>query len=241
MRNVFKVKGFNNYMEFTPGRINRGGMLQTPSPPPPPHHPAAPNHPVHPPQRRKHIDWAMRTVRLELFIVIVGSALLLSAVALFLAFTSIPDRSEFNLVDRSKYQGVFLNGGFDFTIQTGQPVAYFGKITSLDDKHLILRNVYYLTTDSQQPQSNQSNVQLTKLGCLQLHAPYDTMIINRNQLAFWENLRDDGKVVKAIKEYQQQNPNGPDCSQQTQSSGSTQSTPTTTANPTPDSTNDNSP
>jgi hypothetical protein len=54
------------------------------------------------------------------------------------------------------------------------------------------------------------------------------MIINRSQIAFWENIKDNGKVVQAIKQFKQQNPNGPNCSQQSSSSsqGSTQSTTT---------------
>jgi hypothetical protein len=71
---------------------------------------------------------------------------------------------------------------------------------------------------------------LTKLGCQQLHSPEDEMVINRTQIAFWENIKDDGKVVQAIKEFKKQNPNGPNCSQQS-SSSSNQSAQTTTPPP----------
>jgi hypothetical protein len=59
------------------------------------------------------------------------------------------------------------------------------------------------------------------------HSPEDEMIINRSQIAFWENIKDDGKVVQAIKQFKQQNPNGPNCSQQS----SSQTQPTTTTPP----------
>jgi hypothetical protein len=57
------------------------------------------------------------------------------------------------------------------------------------------------------------------------------MVINRSQLAFWENIKGDGKVVTAIKQYKQQNPNGPDCSQQNQSSNGTGTTTPPASNP----------
>lgn len=178
--------------------------------------------------RRKHIDWAARTVRLELFILIVGSALLLGALSLYLGFSNATTSSEFDRIDTSKYQAVFLNGGA--TSGSVLYSTYFGHVTKMTDRYIVLRDIYYLTTD-QNAQNSQSDPQLTKLGCQQLHSPFDEMVINRSQLAFWENLKDDGKVVKAIKQYIEQNPNGPNCSDQgssntnpqnTQNGGSTQ-------------------
>ena len=162
------------------------------------------------PRRRKHIDWAARTIRFELFTVIVGSALLLAVVSLYLAFSGDMN-SEAKRVDKSKYQAVFLNGGV--TSGSVSYSTYFGHISKINDRYLVLNNVYYLTDQASQS-GQQSSPQLTKLGCQQLHSPYDEMVINRTQVAFWENLKDDGKVVTAIKQYIQQNPNGPNCSQQ---------------------------
>jgi hypothetical protein len=168
-----------------------------------------------------------RAVRFELFIVIVGSALLLAFVALYLALSG-GSAGEAKKVDSSKYQAVFLNGG-----ATSGAVAYttyFGHVTTLNDKYFVLKDVYYLTTD-QTNTGTAANPQLTKLGCQQLHSPYDEMYINRNQVAFWENLQDNGKVVQAIKQFQQQNPNGPNCTAASTGTGtsgtSTQNSTTT--------------
>jgi hypothetical protein len=166
-------------------------------------------HTPHAQTRRKHIDWATRTVRIELFIVLVGSALLLAALSLWLAFGSNSVGSESKRVDNSKYQAVFLNGGV--TSGSVSYSTYFGHVTKVNEKYLVLNRVYYLTDQS--TQNGQSSPQLTKLGCQQLHSPYDEMVINRSQVAFWENLQDSGKVVQAIKQFEQQNPNGPNCSQ----------------------------
>jgi hypothetical protein len=159
-----------------------------------------------------------RAVRFELFVVIVGSALLLAFVALYLALSG-GSAGESKKVDNTKYQAVFLNGGA--TSGSVAYTTYFGHISSLNDKYFVLKDVYYLTTD-QTSTGTAANPQLTKLGCQQLHSPYDQMVINRSQVAFWENLQDSGKVVQAIKQFKQQNPNGPNC---TAAASSTSTTP----------------
>lgn len=176
--------------------------------------------------RRKHIDWETRTVRIELFILLSGVALLLFFLSLFLWSSANTATSEFDRVESDKYQAVFLNGG-----ATGGQVeysTYFGHVTKLNDNYMVLTDIYYLTTGQQTSKSSQSNVQLTKLGCQQLHSPNDEMVINKNQVAFWENLKSDGKVVDAITKYKKQNPNGPDCTTQTNSQNTVPSTQSTT-------------
>jgi hypothetical protein len=174
------------------------------------------------PQRRKHIDWAARTVRIEYFIVLVGSALLLAALAAYVGFSGTPTTSEYKQVDTTKYQAVFLNGGA--TSGSVAYTTYFGHVTKLNGSYMILKDVYYLTTANTTDQNASASPQLTKLGCQQLHSPYDEMVINRNQVAFWENLQDSGKVVTAIKQFKSQNPNGPNCSASTSSTQSTTGT-----------------
>lgn len=175
-------------------------------------------------RRSRHIDWETRSVRIELFILTLGCALILALVILWAIFAGNVGYNESGQVDKTKYQAVFLNGGA--TSGSVAYTTYFGHITTLNDKYMILRNVYYLTTSSTNDQS--SSPQLTKLGCQQLHSPYDEMVINRSQVAFWENLQDNGKVVTAIKQFIQQNPNGPNCSQSTNSTSSTSNTQSST-------------
>lgn len=164
-------------------------------------------------------SWGARTVRFELFVVIVGAALLLAAVALYVGLSG-GTAGESKLVDKSKYQAVFLNGGA--TSGSVAYTTYFGHVSTLNDKYYVLTDVYYLTTD-QTTTNGTANPQLTKLGCQQLHSPFDKMVINRSQVAFWENLRNDGKVVQAINQFKQQNPNGPNCTATTNTSTQSQS------------------
>lgn len=118
---------------------------------------------------------------------------------------------EAKYVDESKLQAVFLN--------TGQ--VYFGHVKALNGKFVELTNIYYLQTSQngsgQTQQNTGSNVSLVKLGC-ELHQPDDKMIINRDQVTFWENLHESGQVAKAVSTFEKQNPNGQKCADQSSAS-----------------------
>jgi hypothetical protein len=210
-------------MEFTPRGV-RGSAPQAA-------HPTAQGHVQSVSGKRKHIDWAQRTVRIELFIVLVGSALLLAAVSIYAAVSGSSLGGEASRINKNQYQAIFLNGGV--TSGSVSYSTYFGHLTKLNDKYAVLNDVYYLTDQGSTSSQSASSPQLTKLGCQQLHSPQDEMVINRSQVAFWENVKDDGKVVQAIKQFKQQNPNGPNCNQQnsSNSSNSSQSTTQTTTPP----------
>lgn len=139
--------------------------------------------------------------------------LLFSITALAVAIALLLNASnprENQYIAEDKYQAVFL--------QNGQ--VYFGKIGSLTSKYVDLQNVFYLnsnTSSSDKKTTDDSSANqftLVKLGC-ELHGPYDQMVINRDQVTFWENLKDDGQVVKTINEWIKQNPNGQKCSTNT--------------------------
>jgi hypothetical protein len=98
-------------------------------------------------------------------------------------------------VKGKQYQAVFLTNG----------QVYFGKVSRVDASYVKLQDIYYLQVQQQvqpkdQNSSQQPQVSLAKLGG-ELHGPEDVMYISRSQVLFWENLKDDGKVTKAIKDY----------------------------------------
>lgn len=107
----------------------------------------------------------------------------------------------------SGYQAVFLTNG----------QVYFGKLSGAEDQYLTLKDIYYLqvtTPPGLQGSQNQANAQqqqaqqqlsLVKLG-QELHGPVDSMQINRDQVLFFEDMKEDGKVVQAIREYQKNPP-----------------------------------
>ncbi len=107
-------------------------------------------------------------------------------------------------IDSGKYQAVFFTNG----------QVYFGKLSSQNDNYMKLTDIFYLQTqaseeegDSKNPQqttNDQSgNVQLIKLGN-EVHGPEDEMIISRDQVLFYENLKKDGKVSQKIDEFNKQ-------------------------------------
>lgn len=102
-------------------------------------------------------------------------------------------------IDSKKYQAVFLTNG----------QVYFGKLHRAGDYYK-LTNVYYLqasqtsegsSNNPQQAASANSGVQLIKLGN-EVHGPEDAMVIDKAQVLFFENLKNDGKVVDSITKYQ---------------------------------------
>ena len=104
-------------------------------------------------------------------------------------------------IDNSKYQAVFFTNG----------QVYFGKLKSVNSGYMKLTDIYYLQAQSQEnesenPQetsSQSSDVQLIKLGN-EVHGPEDEMIISKDQILFFENLKSSGKVTNSIKQYQSQ-------------------------------------
>lgn len=116
----------------------------------------------------------------------------------------VGNSKETDYVDSDKHQAVFLTNG----------QVYFGKIKNINRQYVDLQGIYYLNVN-QQVQPNQkdantstnNNVTLVKLGC-ELHGPIDQMLINREQITFWENLKTNGEVAKAIAKWAEQNPNG---------------------------------
>lgn len=109
-----------------------------------------------------------------------------------------------SVIDAGKYQAVFFTNG----------QVYFGKLQKLNGGYYKLNDVFYLQTQaatpdaaedgSENPQETSdqqsSDMQLIKLGS-EIHGPEDEMIINRDQILFFENLKKDGKVTDSISNY----------------------------------------
>ena len=107
-----------------------------------------------------------------------------------------------NTIDTGKYQAVFFTNG----------QVYFGKLQLAGGDYMKLTDIYYLQNNQQtaaegedannpqQASTDQSNVQLIKLGD-EIHGPEDEMIISKDQVLFYENLKTDGKVAQSIEQH----------------------------------------
>lgn len=170
---------------------------------PAPHHDQPVTHSAPSAKNNRRLpQWLNRTL-------VVGISVLVGLVLLWLVYTKI-NGSESQEINGNQYQAVFLTNN----------QVYFGKISDLNKEYLVLTDVFYIETPSQTQASTATtnqNYTLRKLGTSELHSPEDKMIINRDQVTFWENLKESSQVVTKIKEYK----SNPDAANQ--SSGSNQS------------------
>ncbi len=115
----------------------------------------------------------------------------------------------------SGYQAVFLSNG----------QVYFGKLSGMSASYATLNDIYYLQVTTppsadgsqlnQQQAEQQQQLSLVKLG-QELHGPVDEMKINRDQILFYEDIKEDGRVMQAIREYQKNPPTNNQNQQQQQ-------------------------
>lgn len=101
--------------------------------------------------------------------------------------------SSTGFIDSKKYQAIF----------TTNNQAYFGKMQILADGTYRMTNVYYLQqagTTAQRANTDNQTPQLVKMGS-ELHGPEDAIVFPSDQVQFWENLKSDSKVTKAIDDY----------------------------------------
>ena len=91
-------------------------------------------------------------------------------------------------VNGNQYQAVFLTNG----------QVYFGKLSNIQTQYAVLEDVWYPRVDdtSKKPQS----LDIIKRG-EELHGPEDRMVINTEQIMFWENLKSSGTLTKRIQEF----------------------------------------
>lgn len=100
-------------------------------------------------------------------------------------------------VKRNSYQAIFLSDG----------QVYFGKLSNIKSDYLKMTDVYYLQSNSQTDATKESSEgrpqpQLIKLGS-EIHGPEDMIKIRSQQVSYWENLKTDSKVSKAIEEFKE--------------------------------------
>lgn len=138
--------------------------------------------------------------KLKLAVVVAGAVLLLGILVSIGWF--VYRASTAASIDSGRYQAVFFTNG----------QVYFGKLESMNSGYMRLTDIYYLqaksaANESENPQettTDSSDVQLIKLGN-EVHGPEDEMIISKDQILFFENLKTSGRVSESIKQHQSQN------------------------------------
>lgn len=129
------------------------------------------------------------------FLLICITGLLVALVIYLFAYGN--DSADLSEAKANQYQAVFLNSA------DGQ--VYFGKLSQLNNDYFKLSDIYYVRVTTVQPDDGteaQQEISLAKLGS-EIHGPEDAMYISKKDVMFWENLKEDGQVVTAIREYQE--------------------------------------
>lgn len=188
--------------------------------------------------RLRHGSW----LKVGALILLFGGTVLIVAMLLGVSVGGIGG-NEAGYVNKKQMQAVFVNVN-----GTNGGQVYFGNIRDMTKDYIHLTNVYYIQNQTPAQNTAQAESQaynLVKLGC-ELHGPEDQMLINRNQVFFWENLKNDSQVAQKAAEFVKNNPNGQNCAQNQQQSqtqpgqttqGATNATGTQTpANTTPQTT-----
>lgn len=91
----------------------------------------------------------------------------------------------------NSYKAVFLTNG----------QVFFGKVAYADSQYVQLKDIYYLQMpEALEKQDASQNMVLIKRGN-ELHGPADSMKINKGQILFIEEVKENGKVAQAINDY----------------------------------------
>lgn len=83
------------------------------------------------------------------------------------------------------------------TLTNGQ--TYFGVMEKFGPHTVVLFSVYYLQ-DTTAEADGESSLKLIKLAD-DFHQPNDYLVINRDQILFWQHLESSSPILEAMQEY----------------------------------------
>ena len=169
------------------------------------------------------VSKSKRLTKTQIFLSISLFAVAILATLMLLVVVMGGGKGLDSAVKKDQYQAVFLNS------QDGQ--VYFGKLEAFNEQYYRLTDIFYVRVEQKiQPEGQQAadaaqqSISLAKLGN-ELHGPDDEMFISKDKVLFWENLKESGQVVTAIREYKK-NPDAANKASETTDPAVT--TPTTT-------------
>lgn len=144
-------------------------------------------------QNKKRKKFGLKRAMMSVLVVIVVSIAVFFGLMMYRSNVS-------STINSSEYQAVFFTNG----------QVYFGKLKVVNDRYMKLSDVFYIQTPTDgtsDPQASDAtsnaNLELIKLGN-EVHGPEDAMVINQDQILFFENIKNDGKVTDSITKYYNQ-------------------------------------
>lgn len=120
---------------------------------------------------------------LVVLLIVVGTGLIMSLGAS--AFGAFGSPAEQLRIDEDTYQAVHLSDGR----------VLFGQLDVIDRHNLSLNNVYYVEDTSEDLKVNEATLVKHET---KPYGPEGSVVINRDQVLFWENLKDTGLVTETI-------------------------------------------
>lgn len=142
--------------------------------------------------------FAKQASKFWIFLIILAVLVIVGTTTYFIKKRNTASQLQNVTNNSQRRQAVFLTNG----------QVYFGYISNINNQIVTLKDIYYLKTkaDLQNNSTDQSNskVSLIKLGS-ELHGPEDAMYINRDQILFFEDMKDSSKISDAINKFSSQN------------------------------------
>ncbi len=93
-----------------------------------------------------------------------------------------------------------INGGTYQVVYLMSGQAYFGKLQNTGGDYLVIKDPYTAQAAPADTANKTAETQTTLIKVSsQVYGPEDSIAIKSDQVAFWQNLRDDSKVTQAIK------------------------------------------
>lgn len=139
------------------------------------------NQPTPRPSSKKGLIWT--------FSIITG--IIIAGLIGWIVFSTIKNST--TGIDTSRYQAVFLSNG----------QIYFGKLENFSDSAFRITSVYYPQAETSEEDAeavqNQGNVQIIRLGD-EVHGPDNEMFILKEQVLYYENLKEDSRVSELIEQ-----------------------------------------
>lgn len=129
---------------------------------------------------------ALKAGTLKKIVVLLASLVLVSIAGYAVYKVLLPSQS----IDRSSYQVVYLVSG----------QAYFGRLQNKSGEYLILESPFTVQAAAGDAEKNNSNTTSLLRVRDQVYGPQDSIALKSDHVAFWQNLRKDSKVSKAIAE-----------------------------------------
>ena len=148
--------------------------------------PARQNFPSNKPQRAGVIKKIGRFKWLILGVIVV--------IIVAAAFVGLRGQGSGNY-DQDKWQAVFLNNN----------QVFFGHVVSEDENKLVLREIYYPQKPlilQQQSEQQPSDFTIVKFGG-EIYGTEDEMVVNRENILYVANIKEESKIVAAIRKYQE--------------------------------------